>query len=121
MKVLVVDDEEDVRRIARMSLTRVGQMDVVVAQDAEEGRRRAHSERPDVVLLDVMMPGTDGPALLFALRQDPATRDIPVVFLTAHSLPGEVGRLKALGAAGVIAKPFDPMELPAQLRALLAV
>ncbi len=115
MRVLIIDDEEDIRRIARLSLVKVGHMHVVDAANAEDGLRRARDEQPDVVLLDVMMPGTDGPATLAALRQEPRTCDIPVVFLTAKALSSEVERLKALGAAGVLTKPFDPMTLPQQL------
>lgn len=119
MKVLVVDDDEDLRRILRLSLTRVGGMAVCEAESVEEGLAAARTHVPDVVLLDVMLAGSDGPALLHALRADDTTRHIPVVFLTAETRPAEVARLQALGTAGLIAKPFDPMTLSAQLRALL--
>ncbi len=120
MKVLVIDDEDDIRRIARVCLTRMGNMEVIDAADAAEGLRRAETERPDVVLLDVLMPGTDGPAVLQALRRREATRDIPVVFLTGRAREGDVESLKALGAAGVLPKPFDPLTLAERLRAVLA-
>jgi two-component system, OmpR family, response regulator len=120
MKVLVIDDEDDIRRIARLSLSRVGGLDVIDAPDGPTGVARAAAEAPDVVLLDVMMPGQDGPATLQALRANPATAAIPVVFLTAKAMPDEIQRLLRLGVRGVLNKPFDPMTLTAQLKAALA-
>jgi CheY-like chemotaxis protein len=121
MKVLIVDDEPDIRRIARLGLARVGGMEVVEASNGAEGLLRAKEERPDAVLLDVMMPAMDGPATLARLREDPATAGIPVVFLTAKAIAAEVERLKSLGAAGVLTKPFDPMTLARDLRAALGL
>jgi CheY-like chemotaxis protein len=120
MKALIVDDEEDIRRIIRLSLERVGGMQVCEAPDGTVGLAAALRGRPDVILLDVMMPGQDGPATLAALRAEPATAAIPVVFLTARVVPGECRRLTDLGALGVIVKPFDPMTLPQQILDLLA-
>ena len=119
MKVLIIDDENDIRRIARLGLERVGKMQVVDAASGADGLEKARSEKPDVVLLDVMMPGQDGPATLASLRADPATSAIPVVFLTAKALADEVDRLRALGAVGVLTKPFDAMTLAEQVRAIL--
>jgi CheY-like chemotaxis protein len=119
VKVLLIDDEDDIRRVARLSLSRVGKMEVTEAASGLEGVRRAESDGPDVILLDVMMPGLDGPSTLSALRSSPRTASIPVVFLTAKAMPAEVERLRSLGALGVLIKPFDPMALPAQLTALL--
>jgi CheY-like chemotaxis protein len=116
MKVLIIDDEPDIRRIAKLSLTRVGGMEVVEASSGIEGVSRALSERPDAILLDVMMPGLDGPTTLSALRSRSETSGVPVVFLTAKAMASELERLKSLGAAGVLTKPFDPMKLPSQLR-----
>jgi two-component system, OmpR family, response regulator len=121
MKVLVVDDEPDIRRIARLGLSRVGGMEVVEAANGAEGLIRAKEDRPDAVLLDVMMPAVDGPTTLARLREDPATAGIPVVFLTAKAIAAEVDRLKSLGAAGVLTKPFDPMTLARDLRAALGM
>lgn len=120
MKVLLVDDEPDIRTIGRLSLERVGALETLVAASAEEALVIAAAERPDAILLDVIMPGTDGLAALALLRADPALRAIPVVFLTGNARPDEVARYLALGAVGVIAKPFDPLALPDQLRVLLA-
>ena len=120
MKALVIDDEEDVRFVAQLSLGRVGGMTVVQATSGEEGVARARSERPDVILLDMMMPGMDGAATFRALQKARETAGIPVVFLTAKAMASEVQRLKDLGAKGVVLKPFDPMTLAAEIRAILA-
>lgn len=119
MKVLIIDDEDDIRRVARLSLAAVGGMDVCEASGGASAVRTAREEQPDVVLLDMMMPGIDGLATFRALRGDPETADIPIVFLTARSTSAEVDRLKGLGARGALVKPFDPMTLPRQLRDLL--
>lgn len=119
MKILIIDDEDDIRRIARLSLGRVGGMDVVEANCGAEGIDKAVEEHPDAILLDVMMPEMDGPATLAALRENAETSGIPVIFLTAKALSTEVERLKSIGATGVLTKPFDPMSLASQVRALL--
>ena len=121
MKVLIIDDEPDIRRIARLGLSRVGKMDVVEASNGAEGLVKAREERPDAVLLDVMMPGLDGPSTLARLREDPATAGIPVVFLTAKAIAAEVDRLKSLGASAVLTKPFDPMTLARDLLTALGL
>lgn len=119
MKVLVIDDEEDVRFVARVSLGRVGQMTVIEAASGEEGVERARRERPDFILLDMMMPGMDGAATLRALRAGDGTASIPVVFLTAKVMASDVQRLKDLGAKGVVLKPFNPMTLASEITAIL--
>ena len=119
MKVLVIDDEPDIRKIAKLSLTRVGGMQVVEAASGPDGVRLAEAERPDAILLDVMMPGMDGPATLALLKAGEATSKIPIVFLTAKAMTTELERLKALGAVAVLTKPFDPMSLPKELQAAL--
>jgi CheY-like chemotaxis protein len=98
VKILIIDDEDDIRKIARLSLTRVGGMEVVDASNGPDGVRKAESERPDAILLDVMMPGMDGPATLAMLRAGEATCKIPILFLTAKAMTTEIERLKALGA-----------------------
>ena len=120
MKVLVIDDEEDVRYVAQLSLGRVGGMTVVEAASGAEGLDRALTERPDFILLDMMMPGMDGVATFHALRESVETASIPVVFLTATAMDADVERLLELGAKGVILKPFEPMDLAAEIRAILA-
>ena len=94
-------------------------MEVEDAASGAEGLRKAETSEPDVVLLDVMMPVQDGPSVLAALRSNPATARIPIVFLTAKAMSAEVARLLALGARGVLTKPFDPMKLPGLLRDLI--
>ena len=115
--VLVVDDDPAVREVARLSLSAVGGWTVTDAASGPLGAQAGRRDRPDAVLLDVMMPGTDGPATYALLREDDA--DLPVVFFTAKPVAAERGRLEALGARGVLAKPFDPLALPGQLAALL--
>ena len=119
MKVLVIDDDADIRRIAKLGLSRVGKMDVVDAGGGQDGLRLAKEARPEAIVLDVMMPGLDGPSTLAKLREDPETAGIPVVFLTAKAIPSEVERLRSLGAVGVLTKPFDPMTLARDLLAAL--
>lgn len=119
MKVLIIDDDADIRSIARLSLTRLGGMEVVEAASGTEGVRKAQDEKPDVILLDMMMPAMDGSATLAALRSQPATATTPVIFLTAKAMRAEIERLRALGAAGILIKPFDPRTLPGDVRALI--
>jgi two-component system OmpR family response regulator len=120
VKVLIIDDEQDIRMIARIALVRLGGMEVAEASNGEEGIAAAAALKPDGILLDVMMPGMDGPAVLGRLKADPVTAAIPVVFLTAKAMGSEIARLKSLGAAGVLTKPFDPASLSGQIRAILA-
>lgn len=119
MKVLIVDDENDVRRIANLSLTRLGGMEVCEATDGFDCLARAAGLEPDVILLDVQMPGMDGPATLRALRGDPCTAHIPVIFVTAKAQRSETESLCRLGAAGVVVKPFDPRGLAVEILAFL--
>jgi CheY-like chemotaxis protein len=120
MKALIVDDESSIRKIARLAL-QVGRFGVAEADGGADAVEHATREQPDVILLDVVMPDPDGPAVLAALRRDPRTAGIPVIFLTALADPAEKERLKALGASAVIEKPFDPRGLASQVRAALGV
>ena len=115
-KILLVDDDDDLRHIGQISLTRVGGFEVIEATSGIEALELARSEQPDLVLLDVMMPGMDGVTTLLELRDDGATAHIPIIFMTAKAQKREVEYYQELGAAGVIVKPFDPMRLPAQIR-----
>ena len=119
MRVLVIDDEADIRTVAEMSLSKVGGMEVATSESGEEGLALAEGDPPDAILLDSMMPGLDGPATIERLKADERTREIPVVFLTAKLQPADRERYLELGARGVIAKPFDPMTLPDELRSAL--
>ena len=119
MKILIIDDDADIRSIARLSLSRVGGMEVIEAGSGVEGVRKAHEENPDVILLDMMMPTMDGLATLAALRSRPATASTPVIFLTAKAVGDQVERMMSLGAAGVLIKPFDPRSLSQDVQALI--
>jgi two-component system OmpR family response regulator len=118
-KVLLVDDEPDIRRVGELSLRGVAGWHVVLADSGSKAVALARSEKPDVILLDVMMPDVDGPATLALLRADPETRSIPIVFLTAKSQQRELEHYRLLGAVGVLAKPFDPMTLANDVRRTL--
>ena len=118
-RVLLVDDEELIREVAEVSLAKVGGWEVLTASSGEEGLGKAVAEHPDAILLDVMMPGLDGPGTLARLQADPATAAIPVVFLTAKVRQSEQQQWVDLGAAGVLVKPFDPMSLANQVATVL--
>ena len=107
------------RRPSRQAHHLVGKGEVVLAASGAEGLERAASEQPDVILLDVMMPGMDGPTTLAELRAQPNTSNIPVIFITAKVEKHEVERYLALGAVGVISKPFDPLKLPREIQQIL--
>jgi CheY-like chemotaxis protein len=110
-EVLYVDDEPDIREIVQMAL---GLMPTLSVRTADSGVRALESMRerkPDLVLLDVMMPNMDGPTTLQQMRATPELQSIPVIFMTAKAMPQEVARFRSLGAAAVIPKPFDPMLL----------
>jgi CheY-like chemotaxis protein len=118
-RILIVDDEADIREVAQVSLELVGHWQVQTASTGRAGIQTARSTQPDAILLDVMMPDLDGPATLAELQADPATRDIPVLFLTAKAQAAERSRLAQLGAAGVLTKPFDPLTLASQVATTL--
>lgn len=119
-KVMLVDDEPDIRKIGQMSLERVGHWATVMATSGSEAIELALRERPDVILLDVMMPGMDGPTTFQRLREQPSLAHIPIIFLTAKVQQSEIDRYHSLGAAGVLRKPFDPLSLPEEISSLLA-
>jgi two-component system, OmpR family, response regulator len=118
-KVLLVDDEPDIRKIGLMSLRAVGNWEATEADCGQSALDSLANEVPDLILLDVMMPGMDGPTTLAKLRENPDWVGIPVIFLTAKVQKNEVDRYLDLGARGVIAKPFDPMTLPDEVRKVL--
>jgi CheY-like chemotaxis protein len=117
-RILYVEDEPDIQAVARIALEMVGGFQVLVCSSGEQAVREAPAFGPDLVLLDVMMPGMDGPSTFMALRALPALDRVPVIFMTAKVQPQEVQHYKALGALAVIPKPFDPMTLAAQVRGL---
>ncbi|MHB1248847.1 MAG: response regulator [Polaromonas sp.] len=115
-RILYVEDEPDIRMVARMALEAVGGFTVIACVSGQEALDAAPQARADLLLLDVMMPGMDGPGTLKALREIPATAHTPVIFMTAKVQAAEVALYKGLGALEVIPKPFDPMELSAQIQ-----
>lgn len=117
-KVLYVEDEADIRAVAEIALAGLGGIEVRTCASGLEAPAAIREFGPDLVLLDVMMPGMDGIATLAQLRATPDLRDIPVVFMTARTLPDELAHYLKLGAVGVITKPFDPIGLADEVRAL---
>ena len=117
--ILLVDDEDDIREVAALSLETVGGWRVSSASNGGSGVAIARAEAPDAILLDVMMPVLDGPATFECLQDDPLTRDIPVILLTAKAQSADRRRFDQLGVAGVLTKPFDPMTLSDQIAAIL--
>lgn len=115
-RVLYVEDEPDIQAVARLALEVVGGLTVRTCSSGEQALNEAPGFAPELVLLDVMMPGMDGPGTLKALRALPELAAVPVVFMTAKVQPQEVAHYTALGALGVIAKPFDPMTLAEQVQ-----
>ena len=118
-RVLIVDDDEDVRTITDLAASRIGGWETLLAASGQECLELARSASPDVILLDVMMPELDGPATLALLREEPATAQIPVIFLTARAQHGEVESYKALGACGVIVKPFEVAAFADRVREIV--
>jgi len=119
-RVCYVEDDEDIQRIVRVSLERIGKMTVEIVTDPLRAIDVMKACSPDLVMLDWMMPGMDGPTLFRKMKQLPETASLPVVFITAKATQRDMDELVALGAAGTISKPFSPRDLPEQLRAIWA-
>lgn len=117
-KVCYVEDDDDIQRIARLALERIGKMQIEVVGDPTKAIDAMLAFGPDLVMLDWMMPVMDGPTVFRHMRAQAALQSVPVVFITAKASPRELEELRALGAAGVISKPFSPKDLPEQLRAI---
>lgn len=115
-RILYAEDEPDIQAVAKLALEMVGGFQVLICNNGQEALESVDDFAPDLILLDVMMPGMDGPTTLKNLRANPATAAIPAIFLTAKVQPAEVAQFQALGALNVIAKPFDPMTLATQVR-----
>jgi len=118
LHILMAEDDPDIQLVAGMALRKAG-FTVTIVNTGLELLRQVQAEKPDLVLLDWMMPELDGPDTLARLREDEATRDLPVIFMTAKSQGFEVERGLQLGAAGYIIKPFDALTLGAQVKAIL--
>jgi len=119
-RVCYVEDDEDIQRIVKLSLEKVGKMTVELVGDPTRAIDAIKAFGPDLVLLDWMMPGMDGPTLFRRMKEQPETQALPVVFITAKAAQTDLSELAALGAAGAISKPFSPKDLPDQLRAIWA-
>jgi CheY-like chemotaxis protein len=117
--ILIIDDEDDIREVAALSLETVAGWDVVVANSGAQGLARAIEFQPEAILLDVMMPGMDGPSTVRELRKNPATASIPVLLLTAKVQSSDQRRFADLGIQAVLFKPFDPMTLSTQIATVL--
>ena len=117
-RILYVGDEPDIQMVARLALETLGGFTLEVCSSGEEALEKIAAFQPQFILLDVMMPGIDGPTTLGNLRKLPEFAAIPVVFMTAKVQPSEVAGYKTIGAVDVIPKPFDPMTLSSQVQAI---
>ncbi|HTW62160.1 MAG TPA: response regulator [Terracidiphilus sp.] len=118
-RILIIDDEDDIREVAALSLESVAGWEVIMASSGAQGLVRAAEYLPDAILLDVMMPGMDGPTTFRELRKNPRTARIPVLLLTAKVQSSDQRRFADLGVEAVLFKPFDPMTLSAEISSVL--
>ncbi|MCX2524552.1 response regulator [Larsenimonas rhizosphaerae] len=116
--ILHVEDDPSIQAVARVALETVGGFNVTGCDDGQHALNVLATFRPDLILMDVMMPNMDGPTTLKHLQQDEVLASIPVVFMTARIQPAEVEQYRSLGAVDVLEKPFDPMTLAERLRAV---
>ena len=117
-RICYVEDDEHAQLIVRVSLEKLGKMIVEIVSDPNRAIEAITRFNPDLVMLDWMMPSMDGPALFRKMKQEPELAALPVVFITAKTMPKELDELVALGATATISKPFSPKDLPDQLRAI---
>ncbi len=117
-KILYVEDQQDIQMIAAVALESINNYKVKVCSSGEEALAAIEEFQPDLLLLDVMMPGMDGPQTLEAVRKIDQYQSIPTIFMTAKVLPDEINSLKALGALDVISKPFDPVLLGGEIQSI---
>jgi CheY-like chemotaxis protein len=116
--VLYVDDEPDLRMLAQLALESMGGMSVTLCDSGAAALQALSTTRPQIILLDVMMPQMDGPALLQEIKKTAGLYDGPVIFLTGKTGAEDIAHLKSLGAFGVISKPFNPMTLHNEVTAM---
>ena len=117
-RITYVEDEPDIRKVAQITLETLGGFTVEICSSGAEAVEKTPGFKPDLILLDVMMPGMDGVETFQKLRSNPELSDTPIVFMTANTQPHEITEYMALGAVGIITKPFDPMSLPDEIRAI---
>lgn len=115
-RILLVEDEPDIQEVARLSLESFGSFTVQVCSSGKDALEQAPKFNPDLIMLDVMMPGMDGLTTLKLLRQKPELNNIPVIFMTAKAQPNEMKNYIESGAIGAISKPFDPVKLSDEIR-----
>ena len=118
-RILIVDDEESIQKVVSLSLKLEASWESITASSGREGIRQAEVHRPDAILLDVMMPELDGIATFEALGNNPQTKAIPVILLTAKTRTAERRLFQNIGVAGVILKPFNPLSLASEIAKLL--
>jgi two-component system, OmpR family, alkaline phosphatase synthesis response regulator PhoP len=118
-RVLIIDDEETIQTVVQFGIRMRAGWDVLTASSGSQGLQTAQAEKPDVILLDVMMPEMDGIATFKALQAHPETEQIPVIFLTAKAQTSEKRQFHDLGVSGVITKPFNSLDLPEQIAKIL--
>lgn len=118
-RILIVDDEDRIREVVRMCLIKLAQWEVLTASSGVEAIQTAAAKQPDAILLDVSMPGMDGIETFQQMQANPHTQAIPVIFLTAKVQPAEQAEYKQIGAAGLIVKPFDPVQIAAEISQLM--
>lgn len=114
-KIICIDDEADILEVASMCLEEVGGFEVIRCSNGTDGLAKAIETKPDLIMLDCMMPTLDGPATLKKLHENAQTKDIPIIFMTARVQDDEKKQYVDMGAIGVIEKPFDPMRLAGQV------
>ncbi len=119
-RILIIDDESDIREVATLSLEAVAGWEVRTAESGREGIEIARAYRPDAILMDVMMPGMDGPTTFRTMQSIDEVAQIPVLLLTAKVQGVDQRRFRDLGVAAVLFKPFDPMTLGQQIAAVLS-
>jgi len=119
-RILIIDDEADIREATQMCLEIMGEWEVLVASSGYEGLSKAATEKPDIILLDIMMPGMDGLTTFKLLKENTATAQIPIIFLTAKAQSNEQREFKQLDIAAVITKPYDPYNLSNQIADVLS-
>lgn len=115
LRLMHVEDDEDIREVAKMALEISGQFELLQCESGEEALQKAPEFNPEVLLLDVMMPGMSGPTTLENLRRLPGMERTPAIFMTARAQPAEIEELKAISAIAVVVKPFDPITLGSQI------
>lgn len=115
-KILLVEDEDDIRNIAQISLEQLGKFQMAYAKSGMEALEFARDFKPDLILLDMMMPGMDGVQTFKVLKEDKNTKHIPIIFMTAKVQTNEINEYLKLGVLEVISKPFDPIKLPEKVR-----